>query len=265
MAKMIKSIMFSCKPDQTRSALSLSTHLSTHRERLTSKTVSRSVTMAEHNHRQDTDKEQHPVRPALPACLAVGRAAVPPLLASSEELAREKLLRTGGRLFRAGVGMGLVLLLCAAATAPARAETRRLCDRRVTFDVVQPVGVPANLTILSGIWKGTVIMAGGSEMCLSIVVKEVFADGRVHLLLTWNLAMGGRDDINNYIGMGEALHWPNKVENGEIRIDSRTQYNGRHYYYGMKAPTDSNPDTMEGQWMTDSHPQPVLLYREKKP
>jgi hypothetical protein len=88
--------------------------------------------------------------------------------------------------------------------APAQAETRRLCDRRVTFDVVPPVGLPANLSALSGIWKGTVTMAGGSEMCLTIVVKEVFPDGRVHLLMTWNLSMGGRDDINNYVGMGEA-------------------------------------------------------------
>gem|GEM_PF-936139 len=107
-------------------------------------------------------------------------------------------------------------------------------------------------------------MAGGGEMCVSIVVKEVFPDGEVHLLMTWNLAIGGRDDINNYVGMGEALHWPNKVEGGEIRIDSRTRYNGRHYYYVLKTPTDANPDIMEGQWMTDTHPQPVVLHREKK-
>ena len=107
-------------------------------------------------------------------------------------------------------------------------------------------------------------MAGGSEMCLSMVVKEVFPDGRVHLLMTWNLSMGGREDLNNYVGMGEVLHWPNKVENGEIRIDSKTRYNGVHYYYVMKVPTDSNPDIMEGQWMTDTHPQQVLLHRDKK-
>ncbi len=61
-----------------------------------------------------------------------------------------------------------------------------------------------------------------------------------------------------------ALHWPNKVENGEIRIDSRTQYNGTHYYYVMAVPTESNPDVMQGRWMTDTHPQPVILHRERK-
>ena len=54
-----------------------------------------------------------------------------------------------------------------------REHTRRLCDRRLTYDVVPPVDVPADLGRLSGVWKGTVIMAGGSEMCVAMVVKEV--------------------------------------------------------------------------------------------
>jgi hypothetical protein len=118
------------------------------------------------------------------------------------------------------------------------------------------------LSILSGVWKGTIIMAGGSEMCVSMVVKEVFPDGRVILLMTWNVSMGGREDINNFVGMGEALNWPNKVENGEIKIDGGNLWNGTHYYYVMKVPTAANPDVMEGSWMTETHPQPVVLYRE---
>ena len=144
----------------------------------------------------------------------------------------------------------------------AATETRRLCDRRVTYDVVRPADVPASLSILSGVWKGTIIMAGGSEMCVSMVVKEVFPDGRVILLMTWNVSMGGREDINNFVGMGEALNWPNKVENGEIKIDGGNLWNGTHYYYVMKVPTAANPDVMEGSWMTETHPQPVVLYRE---
>ena len=81
-------------------------------------------------------------------------------------------LRYGSRLLR-----GRVL----AAEGSAAAETRRLCDRRVTYDIVPPADVPASLSILSGVWKGTIIMAGGSEMCVSMVVKEVFPDGRVIL------------------------------------------------------------------------------------
>jgi len=144
----------------------------------------------------------------------------------------------------------------------AASETRRLCDRRVTYDIVPPLDVPANLSILSGVWKGTIIMAGGSEMCVSMVVKEVVPDGRVILLMTWNVSMGGREDINNLVSMGEALNWPNKAENGEIRIDSGNRWHGTHYYYVMKVPTAANPNVMEGSWMTETHPQPVVLYRE---
>jgi hypothetical protein len=146
----------------------------------------------------------------------------------------------------------------------AAAETRRLCDRKVTYDIVPPVDVPANLSILSGVWKGTIIMAGGSEMCVSMVVKEVFPDGRVILLMTWNVSIGGREDINNFVGMGEALNWPNKVENGELRIDGGNRWNGTHYYYVMTVPTEANPNVMEGRWMTETHPQPVVLYRERR-
>lgn len=144
-------------------------------------------------------------------------------------------------------------------------ETRRLCDRRVTYDVKPPTAeVPARLGNLSGVWRGSVRFAGGGEMCLSMVVKEVFPDGKVVLLMTWNVAMGGRDDINNVVGLGEALDWHNKVENGELRIDSGTRYRGVHYYYVMKVPDEARPDVMEGVWMTDTHPQPVVLYRDKR-
>jgi hypothetical protein len=146
----------------------------------------------------------------------------------------------------------------------AASETRRLCDRRVTYDIVPPTDVPASLSILSGVWKGTIMMAGGSEMCVSMVVKEVFPDGRVILLMTWNVSIGGREDINNFVGMGEALDWPNKVENGEIRIDGGNRWNGTHYYYVMKVPTAANPDVMEGSWMTETHPQPVVFHREAR-
>ena len=148
------------------------------------------------------------------------------------------------------------------AGSAAASETRRLCDQRVTYDVKPPVDVPANLSILSGVWKGTIIMAGGAEMCVSMVVKEVFADGRVILLMTWNTSIGGREDINNVVGMGEALNWPNKAENGQLRIDGGNRWNGTHYYYVMKVPTAANPDVMEGSWMTETHPQPIVLYRE---
>lgn len=192
-----------------------------------------------------------------------------PYFMSTNLLAAAHTMRRGLYLLRECSHRGwsaiaLTLLLSASLAFPVQAETRRLCDRRVTFEVVPPSNVPPSLAALSGVWRGTVMMAGGSEMCLSVVVKEVFADGTVHLLMTWNLSVGGRDDINNYVGMGEALHWPNKVENGEIRIDSRTRYNGRHYYYVLAIPTDSNPHVMEGRWMTDTHPQPVVLYREKR-
>jgi hypothetical protein len=96
-----------------------------------------------------------------------------------------------------------------------------------------------------------------------MVVKEVFPDGRVVLAMAWNVSIGGRDDINNFVGMGEAPNWPNKVENGELRIDSGTKWNGTHYYYVMKLPTAARPDVMEGRWMSDRHPQPVVLYRDK--
>ena len=76
-------------------------------------------------------------------------------------------------------------------------------------------------------------------------------------------SIGGREDINNFVGMGEAPNWPNKVENGELRIDSGTKWNGTHYYYVMKLPTAARPDVMEGRWMSDRHPQPVVLYRDK--
>ena len=132
-----------------------------------------------------------------------------------------------------------VLACCAVASlrggGSAARSTRRLCDRRVTYDIVPPVDVPASLSILSGVWTGTIIMAGGSEMCVSMVVKEVFPDGRVILAMTWNISIGGREDINNFVGMGEAPNWPNKVENGELRIDSGTKWNGTHYYYVMKC------------------------------
>jgi hypothetical protein len=164
------------------------------------------------------------------------------------------------------IAVATILALCTFASlereSSAASETRRLCDQRVTYDIVPPVDVAASLSILSGVWKGTIIMAGGAEMCVSMVVKEVFPDGRVILLMTWNTSMGGREDINNVVGMGEALNWPNKAENGELRIDGGNRWHGTHYYYVMKVPTAANPDVMEGSWMTETHPQPIVLYRE---
>ena len=144
----------------------------------------------------------------------------------------------------------------------AASETRRLCDRRVTYDVTPPAGVPANLSILSGVWKGSIILAGGAEMCVSMVVKDIQPDGRVNLLMTWNTSIGGREDLNNVVGLGEALNWPNKVTDGVLRIDSGTKYHGTHYYYVMKVPTAAHPDVMRGSWMTGPDPQPIVLYRE---
>jgi hypothetical protein len=162
-----------------------------------------------------------------------------------------------------------LVLACQALALPlagksfAAEETRRLCDRRVTYDVVPPVGVPAGLGRLSGVWKGTVTFAGGGEMCVAMVVKEVLPDGRVILAMAWNVGMGGREDINNVVGLGEAPNWPNKVENGELRIDSGTKWNGRHYYYVLKLPTDAGPDVIEGRWMADNDAQPIVLHRER--
>ena len=150
------------------------------------------------------------------------------------------------------------------AGSAAASETRRLCDQRVTYDVKPPVDVPANLSILSGVWKGTIIMAGRAEMCVAMVVKEVQPDGKVMLLMTWNTAMGGREDINNVVGMGEALNWQNQVENGQLTIDGHNKYHGTHYYYVMNVPTAANPDVMEGSWMTGKDPQPIVLYREAR-
>jgi hypothetical protein len=164
------------------------------------------------------------------------------------------------------IALGAVLVFCAAApvaTEGSAAEvTRRLCDRRLTYDVVPPINVSPGLSRLSGVWKGTIILAGGSEMCVAMVVKEVFPDGRVILAMAWNVSMGGREDINNFVGLGDAPNWPNKVENGELRIDSGTKWNGTHYYYLLKLPTAGRPDVIEGRWMTENHPQPVVLYRD---
>ena len=142
-------------------------------------------------------------------------------------------------------------------------ETRRLCDRQVTYDVVPPVDLPAELSRFSGVWKGTVAFPGGGEMCVAMVVKKMFPDGRVILLVAWNVGIGGREDINNIVGLGEAPNWPNKIENGELRIDSGTKWNGRHYYYVLNPPTDARPDVMEGRFMADNDAQPVVLYRER--
>ena len=165
------------------------------------------------------------------------------------------------------IALGIALVFCAAASVPTEGSaadvTRRLCDRRITYDIVPPINVPPGLSRLSGVWKGTVILAGGSEMCVAMVVKEVFPDGRVMLAMAWNVSIGGREDINNFVGLGDAPNWPNKVENGELRIDSGTKWNGTHYYYVMKLPTAAKPDVMEGRWMTENHPQPVVLYRDQ--
>ena len=142
-------------------------------------------------------------------------------------------------------------------------QTRRLCDRQVTYDVVPPVDVPAELGRISGVWKGTVVFAGGSEMCLAMVVQEVSSDGQIILLVTWNIGVGGREDISNTVGLGEALNWHSKVENGELRIDSGTKWNGRHYYYVLNPPTENRPDVIEGRYMIDNDWHPMMLHREK--
>lgn len=164
--------------------------------------------------------------------------------------------------------LGVALVSCAAAFASTEAAaanvTRRFCDQRVTYDIVPPVDVPADLARLSGVWRGTIMLAGGSEMCVAMIVKEVSADGRVVLAMAWNVSMGGREDINNFVGMGVAPNWPNKVENGELRIDSGTKWNGTHYYYVLKPPTAAKPDVMEGRWMTETHPQRMVLYRDRE-
>ena len=89
-------------------------------------------------------------------------------------------------------------------------------------------------------------------------------DGRVLLAMAWNVSIGGREDINNVVGMGEAPNWWSKAENGELRIDSGTKWNGTHYYYVMRLPTRARPDVLEGRWITDTHPQPLVLHRKKE-
>ena len=82
-----------------------------------------------------------------------------------------------------------LVLACQALALPlagksfAAEETRRLCDRRVKYEVAPPVDVPAELGRLSGVWKGTVTFAGGGEMCVAMVVKEVLPDGRLILAM----------------------------------------------------------------------------------
>ena len=169
-------------------------------------------------------------------------------------------------VLRIAIALGLAcqaLALPLAGKSLAAQKTGRLCDRPVTYDVVPPVDVPAELGRLSGVWKGTVVFAGGSEMCVAIVVKEAFADGRVILLFAWNIGTAGRGEIYNVVGLGEAPNWPNKVENGELRIDSGTKWNGRHYYYVLALPTAARPDVIEGRFMTDNDAQPIVLHREK--
>lgn len=168
------------------------------------------------------------------------------------------------------VRIAVTLALAYQALAPALAgksfaaqETRRLCDRTVSYDMVPPVDVPAELARLYGVWKGTVIFAGGSEMCVAIVVQQVSSDGQVILNLTWNIGVGGREDMFNNVGLGEALNWRNKVENGELRIDSGTKWNGRHYYYVLDLPTEAKPDVIQGRFMVDTHAEPIVLHREK--
>lgn len=167
---------------------------------------------------------------------------------------------------RFALGAALVLSAAASVSTEAAAEnmTRRFCDQQVTYDIVPPVDVPADLARLSGVWRGTVILAGGSEMCVAMIVKEVSADGQVVLAIAWNVSMGGREDNNNFVGMGVAPNWPNKVENGELRIDSGTKWNGTHYYYVMKPPTAAKPDVMEGRWMADTHSHRIVLYRDRE-
>jgi len=167
------------------------------------------------------------------------------------------------------IAVSAALALCVFATSGratfAAAETRRLCDRRVTYDIVPPgADVPAPLRRLSGVWSGMITFAGGSQMCVSVVVKQIFPDGMVTLAVTWNVSVGGREDINNFVSLGEAPEWPNKVENGELRIDSGNRWHGVHYYYVLKVPSEAKPDVMEGKWMTDTHPQPVVLHRVKR-
>jgi len=157
----------------------------------------------------------------------------------------------------------LVLAPPLAGQSGAAQETRRLCDRQVTYDVVRPADVPAEIGRLSGVWKGSVVFAGGSEMCLAIIVQQVSSDGQVILDLTWNIGVGGREDMFNNIGLGEALNWRNKVENGRLRIDSGTKWNGRHYYYVLDLPTEGRPDVIEGRFMVDTHAEPIVLHREK--
>jgi hypothetical protein len=162
--------------------------------------------------------------------------------------------------------LGATLALSAVASLATEGSgtqvTRRLCDRQLTYEIMPPVDVAPNLARLSGVWRGTIKFAGGSEMCVAMAVKEVFPDGRVILAMAWNVSLGGREDINNFVGMGVAPDWPNKVENGDLRIDSGTRWNGTHYYYVMKLPTAAKPNVMEGRWMADRHAQPVVLYRD---
>jgi hypothetical protein len=163
-----------------------------------------------------------------------------------------------------GTALGCCVVASITTEGSAAQMTRRLCDRPLTYDVTPPIDVPPGLGLLSGVWTGTVIMAGGSEMCLAMVVKGVLPDGRVLLAMAWNVSIGGREDLNNVVGMGEAPNWWSKVEDGELRIDSGTKWNGTHYYYVMKLPTPAKPDVIEGRWMTDTHPQRLVLHRKKE-
>ena len=49
-----------------------------------------------------------------------------------------------------------------------------------------------------------------------------------------------------------------------MRIDGHNKWHGTHYYYVMNVPSADRPDVMEGSWMTETHPQPIVLYREAR-
>src|SRR5262249_61168303 len=94
------------------------------------------------------------------------------------------------------IAVPTALALCVFTTSDresfAAAETRRLCDRRVTYDIVPPgADIPAELRRPSGVWAGKGTFAGGSPRCLSVVVKQIFPHGQGILAVAWDCSAGG--------------------------------------------------------------------------
>src|SRR3954466_3047111 len=80
----------------------------------------------------------------------------PGCLAAKPFIDRRSIIMTSISRLAFAAALGLCAVAYPDKESTAASETRRLCDRKVTYDVVPPVDVPANLANLSGVWRGTI-------------------------------------------------------------------------------------------------------------